>query len=52
MLLGAEQILAVGGGSAIDTAKGDCDLGAANPGTDIWEVLERIKKRIKDGILR
>ena len=34
--LGAELILAVGGGSAIDTAKGIAH-GAANPKTDIWE---------------
>lgn len=32
----AELILAVGGGSVIDTAKAAA-LGAANPGTDIWE---------------
>ena len=34
--LGAELILAVGGGSVIDTAKGIAH-GAANPNTDIWE---------------
>ena len=33
---GAELILAVGGGSAIDTAKAVA-VGAANPGTDLWE---------------
>jgi alcohol dehydrogenase YqhD (iron-dependent ADH family) len=33
---GADLILAVGGGSVIDTAKAAA-LGAANPGTDIWE---------------
>ena len=32
----AELILAIGGGSAIDTAKAVA-VGAANPGTDIWE---------------
>jgi alcohol dehydrogenase YqhD (iron-dependent ADH family) len=32
---GADFILAVGGGSVIDTAKGIA-LGAANPQTDIW----------------
>lgn len=32
----AQLILAVGGGSAIDTAKGIA-VGAANPETDIWE---------------
>ena len=37
---GAELILAVGGGSAIDTAKGIA-IGAANPGTDIWEFWKR-----------
>lgn len=36
LAFGAELILAVGGGSAIDTAKAAA-LGAANPGTDIWE---------------
>lgn len=34
--MNAELILAVGGGSAIDTAKGIAH-GAANPETDIWE---------------
>ena len=33
----AELILAVGGGSAIDTAKAVA-VGAANPGIDIWDV--------------
>lgn len=32
----ADMIVAVGGGSAIDTAKGIA-IGAANPGIDIWE---------------
>ena len=42
---GAELILAVGGGSAIDTAKGIA-IGAANPGTDIWEFWKN-KKELK-----
>ena len=37
---GAELILAVGGGSVIDTAKAIAH-GAANPGTDIWEFWKR-----------
>ena len=36
----ADLILAVGGGSVIDTAKGIAH-GAANPGTDIWEFWKR-----------
>ena len=36
LAMGAELILAVGGGSAIDTAKGIAH-GAANPKTDIWD---------------
>ncbi len=34
---GADMILAVGGGSVIDTAKAAA-IGAANPGTDIWDI--------------
>lgn len=34
---GAEMMLAVGGGSVIDTAKAVA-VGAENPGTDIWDV--------------
>ncbi|MCL2539535.1 MAG: iron-containing alcohol dehydrogenase, partial [Oscillospiraceae bacterium] len=33
---GADLILAIGGGSSIDTAKAIA-LGAANPGKDIWD---------------
>ncbi len=33
---GADMVLAVGGGSVIDTAKGAAH-GIANPGTDIWD---------------
>ena len=33
--------LVYGGGSAIDTAKGIA-IGAANPGTDIWEFWKKI----------
>lgn len=45
---GAELILAVGGGSAIDTAKGIA-IGAANPGTDIWEFWKN-KKELKKAL--
>ena len=45
---GAELILAVGGGSAIDTAKGIA-IGAANPGTDIWEFWKN-KKELKTAL--
>ena len=45
IVFGAELILAVGGGSAIDTAKGIA-IGAANPGTDIWEFWKN-KKELK-----
>ena len=37
---GAELLLAVGGGSVIDTCKAIAH-GAANPGTDIWEFWKR-----------
>ncbi|MCL2741177.1 MAG: iron-containing alcohol dehydrogenase [Oscillospiraceae bacterium] len=36
LAFGADFILAVGGGSAIDTAKAIAH-GAANPGTDVWD---------------
>ena len=39
----ADLILAVGGGSVIDTAKA-VSHGAANPDTDIWEFWSRKKK--------
>lgn len=39
----ADMILAVGGGSVIDTAKA-VSHGAANPDTDIWEFWSRKKK--------
>lgn len=45
---GAELILAVGGGSAIDTAKGIA-IGAANPDTDIWEFWKN-KKELKKAL--
>lgn len=35
---GADMILAVGGGSSIDTAKAIA-IGAANPGKDIWDIF-------------
>ena len=50
---GAELILAVGGGSAIDTAKGIA-IGAANPGTDIWEFWSKkrtVKKSLPVGVV-
>lgn len=37
---GADFILAVGGGSVIDTAKAVAD-GAASPGTDVWDLWTR-----------
>ncbi len=37
LAFGADFILAVGGGSVIDTAKAICH-GAANPGTDLWDI--------------
>lgn len=40
LALGADLILAVGGGSVIDTAKAVAH-GAANPGTDIWEFWKK-----------
>jgi len=48
IVFGAELILAVGGGSAIDTAKGIA-IGAANPGTDIWEFWKN-KKELKTAL--
>ena len=50
---GAELILAVGGGSAIDTAKGIA-IGAANPDTDIWEFWSKkqtVKKSLPVGVV-
>ena len=42
----AQLILAIGGGSVIDTAKGIA-AGAANPGTDIWEYWSGKKRFTK-----
>lgn len=50
---GAELILAVGGGSVIDTAKAVA-IGTANPETDIWEFWEgrqKVEKSIPVGVV-
>lgn len=50
----ADMILAVGGGSAIDTAKAIA-IGAANPGKDIWDVFwsgkEKVEKALPVGVV-
>ncbi len=40
LAFGADFLLAVGGGSVIDTAKAVA-AGAANPGTDLWDLWEQ-----------
>ncbi|MGE4277457.1 MAG: iron-containing alcohol dehydrogenase [Lawsonibacter sp.] len=40
LAFGADFLLAVGGGSVIDTAKAIAD-GAANPGVDLWDLWEK-----------
>lgn len=50
----ADMILAVGGGSVIDTAKAVA-IGAANPGKDIWDVFwmgqEPVTKALPTGVV-
>ncbi|MCL2068383.1 MAG: iron-containing alcohol dehydrogenase [Oscillospiraceae bacterium] len=50
---GADFVLAVGGGSVIDTAKAVAD-GAANPDTDIWDFWsgkEKVTKALPVGVV-
>ena len=53
MEFGADLILAIGGGSSIDTAKAIAH-GAANPETDIWQFWmgkEKVKKTLPVGVV-
>lgn len=45
----ADLILAVGGGSSIDTAKAIA-IGAANPGKDIWDVFWSKKEEVSQSL--